>query len=45
MMSYKRTGDDVAADDLPTQSCQRLGHHSDDATAGGLDIGGAAAGG
>lgn len=39
------TGHDVAADDLAPQRGQRLGHHRDDAAAGGLDVGGAAAGG
>lgn len=41
----RRTRDDVAADDLPTQSGQRLGHDCDDAAAGGLDVGGPTAGG
>ena len=39
------TGYDVAADDLPPQRGEGLGHHRDDAAAGGLDVGGAAAGG
>lgn len=38
------TGNNVAADDLPPQSSQRLGHHGDDAATGGLDVGGASTG-
>ena len=39
------TGNDVTADDLPTQSGERLGHDCDDAAAGGLHVGGPTAGG
>lgn len=39
-----QTGNDVAADNLATQSGQRLGHHGDDTATGGLDISGPTAG-
>lgn len=39
------TRHDVAADDLPTKRGQRLGHHRDDAPAGGLHVGGPPTGG
>lgn len=39
------TGNNVAADDLATQSGQRLGHHGDDAATRGLDISGTTTGG
>ncbi len=44
VVSHWLTGNDVTADDLPSQSGQRLGHHCDDAAARGFDVGGPTAG-
>lgn len=43
--SHWLTRHDVAADDLPTKRGQRLGHYCDDATTGGLYVGGPTTGG